>query len=127
MMRRLHLLERTPRVVRNRSGRTSARPRRAAVLEALEPRVLPSVLNIVSRALSYTATPGVGNNLTVSTTGTTGAYTFADTAELITLGPGAMAAGWTGSGTHAVTGPDSSVGAIAVDTRDGNDTVNVLS
>jgi uncharacterized protein (TIGR03118 family) len=108
-------------------GRGRGRRRRPAVLESLEVRVLPSALNIVSRALTYTAAPGVANNLTIATTGATGTYTFSDPGEFITLGAGAVAAGWTGSGTHAVTGPDPSVGSIAVDTRDGTDTVSVQS
>jgi hypothetical protein len=103
------------------------RPRRASVLEALEDRVLLSVLNIVSKALTYVAAAGIANNLTISTAGATGAYTFNDAGETITLGPGAIGAGWTGSGTHTVTGPDASVASIAVDTKDGNHTVAVQS
>ena len=38
-----------------------------------------------------------------------------------------MAAGWTGSGTMSVSGPDSSVTSIATDTLDGNDTVTIQS
>ena len=62
----------------------------------------------------------------ISTKGPTGNYTFTDV-ENITLTSNAMAAGWTGSGTTTVTGPDSSVTTIATDTLTGNDTVTVQS
>jgi uncharacterized protein (TIGR03118 family) len=95
-------------------------------LESLESRTLLATLNIVSGSLSYRAGVGIVNNLSISTTGPAGKYTFTDT-ENITLGPGAIAAGWTGSGTMSVTGPDASVTSMAVDTRDRNDTVTVRS
>ncbi len=86
-----------------------------------------ATLNIVNGALSFASTAGVADNLSIATTGPAGKYTFTDAATTITLGIGAVNAGWTGSGTHTVTGPDSSVTSIAADTKDGNDTVTVQS
>src|SRR5262249_1763299 len=54
-----------------------------------------------------------------------GSYTFEDTGEPITLGPGT--ASWTGDGTNVVTGPDTSVNAIAINLGDQSDTANIQS
>ena len=86
-----------------------------------------SALNVVAGALSYAATAAGVDDLTISTTGTTGKYTFSDPNQAITLGSGAVSAGWTGSGTHSVTGPDASVLSMVVDTKDASDTVVVQS
>jgi uncharacterized protein (TIGR03118 family) len=95
--------------------------------EPLEDRTLLATLDITSGALSFASTTGVADNLTISTTGPSGKYTFTDPSTTITLTPGALHAGWTGSGTSTVTGPDSSVTSIAVDTKDANDAVIVKS
>ena len=73
--------------------------------ELLEAQLL-ATLDIAAGALSYLASPKIANVLTISTTGRSGSYTFSETAETITLTPRAIAVGWTGSGTHKVTGPD---------------------
>lgn len=76
---------------------------------------MPSTLDITPGAigndLTYTASAGIDNNLTISLTGGSPAtnYQFTDTGETITLTAGAILAGWTGSGTHTVTGPILSV------------------
>ena len=125
-MRLMFSHDRHQRTLRERSAQ-SIRRRRRSGLESLEDRTLLSTLNISGHALSYLAGSGVTNKLTISTTGTSGAYNFNDTAEPITLGAGAIAAGWTGGGTNNVTGPDSSVTSISVNTLGGNDSVSVQS
>ena len=114
----------------NRIGR-GARGRRfrPPILERLEDRLTPSSnLDIVGRALSYSGS-AVNNGLTVSVAGTapTSLYTFTDSGEAITLGAGALAAGWTGSGTNTVQGASSTVSSIDIDLGDGNDTANIQS
>ena len=116
-----------PRRTHLRRKVTGLSRRRLVLLEPLEERRLLATLDIASGTLSYLASPKVANVLTISTTGRSGSYTFSDSAETITLTPHAIAAGWTGSGTHKVTGPDSSVTSITVDTGSGKDAINVLS
>ena len=71
----------------------------------------------------------MNNSLTVSVAGTapTSLYTFTDAGETITLGAGAIAAGWTGSGTNTVKGASSTVSSIGIDLGDGNDLANIQS
>ncbi len=111
-------------------GRRLPRRRPCEFLDLLEERTLLSTitLDIAGGALSYaeTGTPGSGSVLTVSTTGKAGSYTFSESTQPITLGPGAVLAGWTGSGTDTVTGPDSSVTSIAI-TKLGQDNINIES
>jgi hypothetical protein len=66
-------------------------------------------------ALTYTGNgSAVNDTLTISSA--SGKYTFTDTVLDISLTAGATSAGWTGSGTHTVTGNESSItGAILVD------------
>ncbi len=114
----------------DRAGR-GARGRRIPppTLEQLEDRLTPSAnLDIVGGALTYTGS-AVNNRLTVLVAGTapTSLYTFTDAGETITLGAGAIAAGWTGSGTNTVRGASSSVGSIGIDLGDGDDTADVQS
>jgi hypothetical protein len=75
-------------------------------------------------ALSYTASNGIADNLTVSLSN--GVYSFNDTGEVIFV-TGAGSAGWSGSGTNTVSGPQASVASISIDLVNGTDTVNVLS
>jgi hypothetical protein len=98
-------------------------------LEGLERRALLSVLDIdpTTRALSYTSTGNIVNDLTVSTTGPAGVYTFKDSGEDITLTANAINAGWSGSGGSTVTGPDASVASIAIHVADGADSVTIQS
>jgi uncharacterized protein (TIGR03118 family) len=126
----LSLLTRRQRFSRKASHRPHSEPARrnarSAVLERLEDRTLLASLNVSGGALSYVGGVNVANNLSISTAGPTGKYTFTD-AEAITLDAGAIAAGWTGSGTNTVIGPDSSVLSMAVDTRNKSDAVGIKS
>src|SRR5579862_7985493 len=93
--------------------------------EPLEKRVLFTYsLDIgANGALTFTQTGGqTGNDLTLSTTGTSGAYTFALSADSITLSANAINAGWTTS-NHSATGPDSSVRSIQLHTGDTTETI----
>ena len=119
---------RLPRAVEPRSrGRkvlVSGRKRSRPIFDALEDRQLLSLLTLTSGALTYdgSSPSAATSDLTVSTTGPTGAYTFTDTAQQIFLSSGATTAGWTlvsGSNGHSATGPDSSVTSIAIDQASG--------
>src|SRR5688572_26302344 len=110
-----------PHAESNRSTSRPGRPKpsrfRRLGLELLEDRTLPATLEIAPGGLlSYTAAAGVVNILQVSLTA--GNYTFMDAGETITLGPNAVLAGWMGSGTNTVTGPNASVNSIAIDLGD---------
>lgn len=119
-----HLFHRRGRASRQDSpGRTRPGPRQMA-WEPLEVRALLATLNIASEALSFNSTSTIPDDLSIATTGPTGNYTITDSSTTITLQGGAIAAGWKGSGTHTVTGPDASVTSIAVNTREGSDSVD---
>ncbi len=108
------------------SGR-SRRRARPTFCEPLEPRRLLASLEIVSGDLSFVAGPGMADNLSISVTGSSGSYIISDSAEPITLGRGAIRAGWRNNGPNTATGPVASVSSIAADTKDGNDTVTIAS
>ncbi len=128
---------RASRVARRRlAPRANPRLPRPVFLERLEDRTLLSgsaTLDITNSTgvLTYEASTGVTNNLTVSyvaaTSTASSKYTFTDTGETITLGSGARADGWTGSGTHTVTGAGTDVKSISINTLDGNDSVAIQS
>src|SRR5262245_44885823 len=86
-------------LVRKRSQRNALRP----VIESLEDRAVPATIASTANVLTYAATLGVNNNLTVSISG--GNFVFSDSAETITTG----IAGATGSGTNSVTVPNTAV------------------
>lgn len=92
-------------------------------IEILEARIAPAMLELSGTLLGYTAAAGITNNLTIDLV--VGNYTFTDTAETITLGANALAAGFTGSGTNTVTGPASALASIRIQLDNGNDTLNV--
>ena len=94
-------------------------------MEWLENRTLLSTLNILPGGnLTYSdgPFPPTPNVLTVSTTGSPAYYTFTELSQTITLGSGTT--GWSGSGTHTVTGPASSVTSIAITKAGGTINVN---
>ena len=85
---------------------------------------MPSTLDITGGSLAYTASAGIQNNLTIGLA--SGNFSFTDTGETITLSAGAVAAGWTGSGTNAVVGPAASVTTnFTVNLLDGDDALEV--
>jgi hypothetical protein len=86
---------------------------------------LCAVLNIDALGnLSYTASAGVANHLTLGLSG--GTYSFTETGEpILVVGAGAL--GCSGSGTNTVTCPLADVQSLLIDVGDQNDTVRVLS
>lgn len=102
-----------------------SRPARRVRLEVLEDRLAPAILDSVGGFVTYNASAGVANALTISTDGTD--YTITDTGETITLTAGALAAGWTNIDPNTVTGPNINVIAFTVDTGDLDDSVSVDS
>src|SRR5690242_11278146 len=94
------------------------------LLESLEDRLAPATLDISNvGALTYVADPGENNNLTV--TYNAGSYGFNDAGANITLGSGAVSAGWRGTGTKTVTGSGSSINTISISVGDGTNVVNL--
>src|SRR5262245_15641416 len=104
-------------LVRARRGAVSQRPR----VELLEDRLAPATLAIVGTTLTYTAAVGETNVLSVSVAA--GTYTFKDTGAIFTSAP----AGWSGSGTNTVTGPDSGFSDISIQLGDMNDRADIQS
>jgi parallel beta-helix repeat protein len=74
--------------------------------------------------LTYTASPGIANNVTISLAG--GVYTVTDTSERLFV-TGANAGACTGTGTNTVTCSAAGITAIVANTGDGNDTLHVAS
>lgn len=96
-------------------------------LETLERRDQPATLDVSGGALVYEGDEQ-NNNLTVQVgAGASAGYAFNDTASTITLGAGALAAGWRGNGTNTVTGLASTVTSIEIDPGAGTNTVNLRS
>jgi hypothetical protein len=127
---------------------------RSMVLEPLENRTLLTVAAILDinnttgsptkGLLTYTGSANFTNNLSVKTATQTLDptlgytqlnYTFTEKVGTITLGSGAVADGWTGSGTSTVTGPGSIkqlttttyVSSVGINLQNGNDTVSIAS
>ncbi len=96
---------------------------RKPTLETLQSRDCPAVLDIVAGALVYAGDDDENNNLIV--TYNAGSYGFRDAGALITLGAGAVAVGWRGSGTSTVTGTASAVDSISITVGGGSNVVNV--
>lgn len=115
-----HTSQRVRPLVRPRPTRRAHRP---LVLESLEDRTLlaSATLDISNSGLtkgllSYNPSANVVSALSVKTSTVTIdpvdqftelVYTITDASEPITLGPEAIADGWSGSGTNSVTGPGS--------------------
>ena len=113
-----------PKSSRSCAQFTKAPARFRIRLEQLEDRLVPSTLDIAGGSLTYAATAGVDNNLTIGLT--SGNFSFTDTGETIALTAGAVSAGWTGSGTNTVVGPAASVTTnFTVDLLDGDDALEV--
>ena len=113
-----------PKSSRSCSRLTKAPARFRIRLEQLEVRLVPSTLDITGGSLTYTASAGIDNNLTIGLT--SGSYSFTDTGETTALTAGAVNAGWTGSGTNTVVGPAASVTTnFTVNLLDGDDALEV--
>lgn len=96
--------------------------------DAFVAKVVPSgTLDISGGLLTYHASSGVANQISLVFDRSSGAYLLTDGAELISLGPGAQAGGWSGDGTHTVKGPASSFSAGTLDLGDGNDQAAIES
>src|SRR5690349_21375301 len=112
-------------------------PRSRLNLVGLEDRTVPAVLDVVNGVLSYTAAPGENNNL--AATVVNGRFQLTETGWLagpaasalvsLTLGPGAVAAGWTvvpPSPAHfgsTASGPVAGVTAADIRLGDGSDSL----
>ena len=83
----------------------------------------PATLDVTGGVLTYTASAGAANGLTVSLSGAN--YTFNETGQTIMLTANAIAAGFSGDGTNTVTGPDAAVNSVSVALGDGNDTLTL--
>jgi hypothetical protein len=102
--------------------------RRASLLFAAFPPIFAccsasaATLDISGGSLTYTASPGIDNNFSVSSSGPN--FIIIDTGETIMLSPAAIATGWSGSGSNTVIGPNISVTVtFTVNLLDGNDTL----
>ncbi|MEA3208278.1 MAG: trimeric autotransporter adhesin [Chthoniobacter sp.] len=89
--------------------------------EPLEARIAPATLDLSAGTLQYLADNNIANALTIDATGAK--YFFNDPAETITIGPGANVAGYTGNGTHIVSGPTAPITSISLILGDQNDTL----
>ncbi|OWK36435.1 YDG domain-containing protein [Fimbriiglobus ruber] len=85
----------------------------------------PRYLAIVNggNTISYTTASGIDSTLSVSVSN--GDYVLTDTSGPISLDQSAITAGWTLDATQTIaTGPMTDITAFAVNTSDGNDTIN---
>ncbi len=88
-------------------------------IEQLETREVPATLTTSGSILTYTATAGVSNNISVTTSGSN--FIFTDSAEAITT----SISGATGSGTNSVSVAISGNGSsgVILDLGTGDDTI----
>lgn len=95
-------------------------------LERLEGRDCPAVLDI-SPAGALTFVDGAGENNTVSVAVAAGVYSLADRSSPITLGAGAVAAGWANAGANAASGPASALSSLSISPGGGANAVGIRS
>jgi hypothetical protein len=93
--------------------------RRWLTFETLEDRTVPSTVNVVAGALTYTAAPGIANFLTIVYDSAANRYQFTDTREAITLGPGVL--GGVGNFSNAVSFSAANINSLALNTLDASD------
>ncbi len=74
-------------------------------------------------------TPGISNDLTVSTTGPAGVYDVSDSGigASVTIGPGAINAGWSINFGTILEGPSDTVTSIAINLGNGSDDIGIKS
>lgn len=89
-------------------------------LEQLEDRANQATVDFSGGVLSFTDTGSENNNLTVGVGG--GVYSFNDSLTPITLTHAALDAGYKGSGTKSISGPESAVDGIEVYAGGGTNT-----
>ena len=87
-------------------------------IESLEPREVPASLDLSNNVLTFTATAGIDNNVSVTIAG--GNFVFTDSAETVTT----TIDGATGSGTNTVNVPMGTVTGIVFDLGDGANAIN---
>ncbi|MEA3187076.1 MAG: hypothetical protein QOD99_906 [Chthoniobacter sp.] len=93
-------------------------------IELLEARIAPATLDVAAGVLTYTASSGVANSLTMTADATE--YSFSDSGESITLTPGAIAAGFSGGGTSPATGGENAaISDIHISLGDQDDTLTI--
>ncbi len=81
------------------------------------------LLDVAGGQVQYFSNTGINNAVTVTRSG--GNYTITEgSGGAISLTAGAVAAGWTGGGTNAVTGTAAGVTDLVLGLNDGADTVN---
>ena len=84
-----------------------------------------AILDIDANGVArYMASAGVEGNLTLSLVD--GVYSFQETGQRIAV-TGTGSAGWSGSRTNAISGPQISINSIVVDTGDLNDLIRLVS
>jgi trimeric autotransporter adhesin len=106
--------------------RTPVRKTRPALtLERLGCRAVPASLDVFGSTLSFAAAAGINDSLSVRLANNS--YTFTDAADTIALTNDAIAAGWTGSGTNAVTGPAAGIALLNLNLGDGADTLGTVA
>ncbi|MEQ1862433.1 MAG: hypothetical protein ABMA13_21150 [Chthoniobacteraceae bacterium] len=88
-------------------------------IEILESRIAPATLDVVGGLLTYTAGVGIGNSVTLAIAGAN--YSINDSQEPISLGSGAVTAGFTGSGSNTVLGSNTAVSSLSFLLGDQND------
>jgi hypothetical protein len=97
-------------------------------VEPLESRIAPAVLSLMGSTLTYTASAGVANDVSVVFDLFSNKYSIHDSAETILLNPAALAAGFSVSANgHTATGPVLGLNLLSLDLADGNDEVNILA
>jgi len=94
-------------------------------VERLEDKLTPATLDLVGGVLTFTDSGTEANNLTVAVGA--GVYSFNDSLTPIALGSGAIAAGYKGSGTSTISGPETGVDGLTFNLGGGSNTVNLRS
>ncbi len=97
--------------------------RRHSIVEILEARIAPAVVDFISGTLVYTAGGGVGNSVSLSISGAN--YSINDSQEPITLSTSAVNAGFTNANANTVLASNTTVLALDFRLGDLNDQFQV--
>jgi len=90
-------------------------------LTQLEDKLVPATLGLSGGVLTYDASPGIANNITISVSGDT--YTITDSGEKISVLSGFTSS--RGTGTNTVTGKIAAGTPVRFNLGDSDDTINV--